>query len=189
MVEAVRGLGMWVLLSGLVGALLVFLLGVAREWWRNEQERRGLLLLLKSEIAHNAELVGLIRESGAGFAKQPDIVALKTETWRETRARAAQLLPAEIVEALDAYYSQLETLLSLRHLSLVGEKMMGRWLLAIVRGESDPDLDWSTNPFGWYLARTLEAEGRAKSSITKYLASAPRPRKGGWVRLDEGRER
>ncbi len=28
-----------ILLSGLIGALLVFLLGLLREWWRNEQER------------------------------------------------------------------------------------------------------------------------------------------------------
>jgi hypothetical protein len=167
---------MWVLLSGLIGALAVFFMGIAREWWRNEQERRGLLRLLLSEIKHNAELVSLIRESGAGFTEQPDILALKTETWQETRARAARLLPAEMLQALDDYYSRLETLLSLRHLSLIGEKMMGRWILAIARGETDDDLEWSTNPFGWYLARTLEAESQVRSSITEYLESARRPR-------------
>ena len=41
---------MSVLLSGIVGALLVFLLGLAREWWRDERERRGLLVLLLAEI-------------------------------------------------------------------------------------------------------------------------------------------
>jgi uncharacterized protein YjiS (DUF1127 family) len=30
----------------------VFLLGVVREWWRNKQERRGLLRLLLAEIEH-----------------------------------------------------------------------------------------------------------------------------------------
>jgi hypothetical protein len=34
------------LLSGFAGALIVFVLGVLREWWRNERERRGILQLL-----------------------------------------------------------------------------------------------------------------------------------------------
>ena len=53
-----------VLLFGLVGALLVFVLGALREWWRNERERRGLLRLLLAEIEHNAEVVRTIWESG-----------------------------------------------------------------------------------------------------------------------------
>jgi hypothetical protein len=55
--EAVRGVAVDVLLSGLVGALLVFVLGIVREWWRNEREWRGLLRLLLAEIKHNAEIV------------------------------------------------------------------------------------------------------------------------------------
>ena len=47
-----------VLLAGSVGALAVFVLGIIREWWRNECERRGLLVLLLAEMEHNAEVKG-----------------------------------------------------------------------------------------------------------------------------------
>jgi hypothetical protein len=49
-----------VLLSGLIGALAVFFLGWLREWSRDEQERRGLLILLLAEIEHNAEVLRTI---------------------------------------------------------------------------------------------------------------------------------
>ena len=167
---------MKVLLSGVLGALLVFLLGIFREWWRNEQERRGLLRLLLSEVRHNAELVALVRKSGDGTIKLTDIAAMKAEVWRESRARAARLLPLEMLLDLDSYYSRLETLLSLRHLTLSTEMMQGRWTLAVIEGKMDEEVQWSTSPTTWYLARTLEAEDIAQSSIKGYLEKAPRPR-------------
>ena len=51
-----------VLLSSLLGAILVFALGVAQESGRDERERRGLLLLLRAEIGHNANVVCTIAE-------------------------------------------------------------------------------------------------------------------------------
>ena len=167
---------MKVLLSGVLGALLVFLLGIFREWWRNEQERRGLLRLLSSEVRHNAELVALVRKSGDGTIRLTDIAAMKAEVWRESRARAARLLPPEMLLDLDSYYSRLETLLSLRHLTLSTEMMQGRWTLAVIEGKMDDEVQWSTSPTTWYLARTLEAEDIAQSSIKGYLEKAPRPR-------------
>jgi len=167
---------MKVLLSGVLGALLVFLLGIFREWWRNEQERRGLLRLLLSEVRHNAELVALVRKSGDGTIRLTDIAAMKAEVWRESRARAARLLPPEMLLDLDSYYSRLETLLSLRHLTLSTEMMQGRWTLAVIEGKMDDEVQWSTSPTTWYLARTLEAEDIAQSSIKGYLEKAPRPR-------------
>jgi hypothetical protein len=55
-------LAVWSLLSGLIGALVVFFLGGLREWWRNEQERRGLLILLLAEIEHNVEVIRTIED-------------------------------------------------------------------------------------------------------------------------------
>jgi hypothetical protein len=167
---------MKVLLSGVLGALLVFLLGIFREWWRNEQERRGLLRLLLSEVRHNAELVALVRKSGEETIRLTDIAAMKAEIWRESRARAARLLPPEMLLDLDSYYSRLETLLSLRRLTLSAEMMQGRWTLAVIEGKMDEEVQWSTSPTTWYLARTLEAEDIAQSSIKGYLEKAPRPR-------------
>ena len=40
----------------------------------------------------------------------------------------------------------------------------------------DDEVQWSTSPTTWYLARTLEAEDIAQSSIKGYLEKAPRPR-------------
>ena len=62
MVEDVREVAVEFLLSGLIGGLLVFILGVAREWWRDEQERRGLLTLLLAEIEHNGGVIRTVSE-------------------------------------------------------------------------------------------------------------------------------
>ena len=123
--------------------------------------------------------MGLIRESGEGRIERPDAIALRTEAWRETRARAARLLPSTLLLTLDGYYSRLEALLALQDLSLSGKKMHGRWLLAIIKDEMSDEIEWATNPSGWYLARTLEAEDEALSSIIGYLNSTNRPRM--WV--------
>src|SRR5215217_2425317 len=124
----------------------------------------------------NAELVALVRKSGDGTIKLTDIAAMKAEVWRESRARAARLLPLEMLLDLDSYYSRLETLLSLRHLTLSTEMMQGRWTLAVIEGKMDDEVQWATSPTTWYLARTLEAEDIAQSSIKGYLEKAPRPR-------------
>jgi hypothetical protein len=60
--EGVRDVSAWSLLSGVIGALLVFCLGFARELWRDERERRGILRLLLAEIEHNIEVVRTVRE-------------------------------------------------------------------------------------------------------------------------------
>ena len=77
------------LLPGLAGALLAFMLGVVREWWRNEQERRGLLRILLGEIEHNDEVVRTIArrkgEQAVDWLVTPDLQSLKVETWRDLR--------------------------------------------------------------------------------------------------------
>ncbi len=50
------------MLSGLLGALAVFILGWLREWWRNEREQRSLLLLLLAEMEHNTEVIQTVSE-------------------------------------------------------------------------------------------------------------------------------
>ena len=49
-------------LAGSLGALAVFVLGIVLEWWRNERERRGLLVLLLAEMKHNAEVIQTVSE-------------------------------------------------------------------------------------------------------------------------------
>ena len=76
-----------VLLSGLVGALLVFAIGWFRERYRDERARRGLLQLLSSEIEHNSVVAQTIRDSDRSLLSSPrDLRRMKTETWRASRA-------------------------------------------------------------------------------------------------------
>jgi len=108
-----------VLLSGLFGALLVFLLGVLREWWRNEQERRGLLILLLTEISHNGEVIRTVQDrinpdqAMEDLIGHPHFSTQKVRTWDNVQERAAALLPDDLMAALDEYYAPLETLLTL----------------------------------------------------------------------------
>ena len=52
-----------VLLSGFVGALLVFCLGWFKENQRDKRELRGYLLLLSSKISHNATALDVYRNN------------------------------------------------------------------------------------------------------------------------------
>jgi hypothetical protein len=76
-----------VLLAGALGALLVFFLGVLREWWREEQERRGLLILLLAELEHNAEVIRTIYDRMDPGQAMEDLIAhphfanQKAKTW------------------------------------------------------------------------------------------------------------
>ena len=153
----------------MIGALLVFGLGVLREWNRNTLERQGLLRLLLSEIEHNAELVDQIRDAKWGSMLSPDVTAMKTETWRAARTRVAQLLPLELLKDLDCYYSLLETMLVLLSLSRKDEEMKVRLIRGVIRGEMGEDYVNSGDPFGRYLGRTLEAQERARGRLKEFL--------------------
>lgn len=67
------------LFSGVVGALIVFVLGLLREWWREEREREGLLRLLLAEIDHNAEVVRTIREETWDLLSSRDFRLVRTD--------------------------------------------------------------------------------------------------------------
>lgn len=83
-----------VLLAGLGGALLVFLLGLFREWWR--EEREGLLWLLLAEIDHNAEVERTIGEGTWDLLSSEEFPKVSTDTWRDVEGRAAALLPDDL---------------------------------------------------------------------------------------------
>ena len=82
-----------ILIAGSLGALAVFLLGTAREWRRDERERRGLLRLLLAEIEHNAEVVRTVRERRPALIGSPDLPSMKTEVWRDSRPETARKGP------------------------------------------------------------------------------------------------
>jgi hypothetical protein len=104
----------WALVSGLFGALLVFFLGLFREAWRNNREKIGVLRLILAEIEHNAEVSRTLGETTRDLLSSPDLSrSLKTETWSDVRTQAARLLPKELRDALNDYYSPLQTLVTL----------------------------------------------------------------------------
>jgi hypothetical protein len=171
-----------VLLAGSVGALAVFVLGIVREWWRNERERRGLLILLLAELEHNTEVTHTVSERVGTDRPIEDVIGntnfatLKMRTWSAVQGRAAALLPGDLMAALDEYYSPLETLLSLVGFANMVSDSFDRTLRAEFQ-EMKPD--WSValtrNPYREQLEKLLSAKESTQTKIEEYLA---RPRWG-----------
>jgi hypothetical protein len=165
----------WALLSGFAGALLVFVLGIVREWWRNERERRGLLRLLLAEIEHNAVVVNTIAERRGqrtlDWIGHPDLPSMKAETWRDVRDKAAALFPSDLLEAVNGYYSPLETSLTLLRFPDAMSDSADRWLRGEIKQvKPEWDVAATENPYRDYLEQTLAAQDAARDRIKGYLA-------------------
>jgi hypothetical protein len=159
----------WSLLSGLIGALAVFLLGWFREWWIGERARRGLLRLLSSEIQHNAVVAETIRESGQFLISADATARMTTATWRASRGAAVSLPPA-LLEDLDDYYQPLEILLTLRKFPGVQEERMERFIRKILSEELGGEFVRSKDPWGDYERKMTEAQERTQGRIRDYLS-------------------
>jgi hypothetical protein len=166
---------MTALTAALAGALAVFALGVGREWWRNEQERRGLLRLVAAELDHNAEVLRTTTERRGDriidWVGAPDLPSLKTDTWRDVRGRVAALMPNVLTDDLNSYYSPLETLLTLLTFQDAaldsGERDLRRYI-----GEQAPDVNvaLTRNPYEQCLVDMTNAQDTARSRIDGYLS-------------------
>jgi hypothetical protein len=175
--EGVRRVSLDVLLGGALGALGVFFLGWVREWWRDEQERRGLLILLLAEIEHDAEVMRTIFDRmNAGQAMEdllghPHFANQKARTWEGVQERAAALLPDDLMAALDEYYAPLETLLTLVRFPSMASDSFDR----TVRGEiEEMKPEWSAaatrQTYREQLQKLLEAQDSTPEKIKGYLA-------------------
>jgi hypothetical protein len=186
-----------VLLSGALGALLVFVLGVVREEWRNEQERRGLLLLLRAEIEHNAEVIRTISDrmnsdqTIEALIGHPHFATQKAQTWDNVPERAAALLPDDLMAALDDYYASLETLLTLVRFPNMVSDSFDRTLRGQIQ-EARPEVSVAATrqPYQEQLQKLLDAQEGTPQNIMQYLG---RPRRGTlflrvdrWMRRQEG---
>lgn len=157
--------------------MLVFVLGAAREWWRGERERRGLLRLLLAEIYHNAEVTetisGRLRRGGtvADLIGHPDLSSLKARTWANVQIRAAALLPGDLLGTVQRYYSPLEALLTLADFTNASSDALDRVLRSQIQ-EQRPD--WTVaatrNPYQEQVEQFLEAQELAPAKIEAYLA-------------------
>jgi hypothetical protein len=102
------------LFAGLVGALAVFLLNLAkdlvRRWWLRVRERDGLLVILHAEILYNKAILGLLWQRPDLALIPKEIEPLRLEGWADTRVRLAQLLRRRAFANLAAYYIHLQRL-------------------------------------------------------------------------------
>ena len=80
----------------------------ARE--REDEERKGLWRLVDMEIYQNKYKLEMIGDSPNLGQLYDSYSQLHIETWRESKARLAQLLPPEHIEVLVKYYGLIERL-------------------------------------------------------------------------------
>jgi hypothetical protein len=160
--------------------LLVFVLGVLREWWRDEQERRGLLILLLAEIEHNAEVVRTIEDrmhrdqAMEDLIGHPNFSTQKADTWDNVQQRAAALLPGDLMAALNGYYSPLETLLTLiRFANMVSDSFDRTLREEIQKTKPEWSVSATRQPYREQLQKLLDAQENTPAKIVEYLA---RPR-------------
>lgn len=113
-VLAVLGSVLGVLSSGVLGALLVFLLTTHKdkqnEAERRDEERKALWRLVDMEIYQNKYKLEIIRDSPNLGQLYDSYSQLHIETWRESKVRLAQLLPPERIEVLVKYYGLIQRL-------------------------------------------------------------------------------
>lgn len=83
--------------------------------------------------------------------------------------RAAQLLPDDLLTALQGYYSPLETLLTLLGFAGAGKEAAERNLRHIFAEDLGEDFPRSRDLWIWYTRTTIEAQERAKDLIAEYL--------------------
>jgi hypothetical protein len=180
----VRRVSIDVLLAGALGAVLVFFLGVLREWWREEQERRGLLILLLAELEHNAEVIRTIYDRMDPGQAMEDLIAhphfanQKAKTWESVQERAAALLPDDLMAALQEYYAPLETLLTLvRFPNMVSDSVDRRLREEIQETKPHLSVAATRQPYREQLDKLLKAQDDTPPKIKGYLA---RPRWRFW---------
>jgi hypothetical protein len=112
-------IGLSELLSGAVGALSIFLLGVIRDMWRQRRERIALMTLVHLEIVHNERILNRIhvQEGQRAYDKRAALVkGLRQDAWEQNRTRLTQLEDGRIVDYLATYYTVLSTFVSLSSL-------------------------------------------------------------------------
>jgi hypothetical protein len=174
--EGVRGVSLDVLLGGALGALGVFFLGWLKEWWRDDQERRGLLILLMAELEHNAEVIRTIFDRmNPGQAMEdlighPHFANQKARTWDNVQERAAALLPDDLMAALEEYYAPLETLLTLVRFPNMASDSFDRTLRGQIQ-EMKPEgsVAATRQPYQEQLQKLLEAQDNTPPKIKEYL--------------------
>jgi hypothetical protein len=148
-----------------------FLLGIIREAWRNDREKLGVLRLILAEIRHNAEVVRTIEERGRDLIASSDFhSSMRMDTWRDVRKTAARLLPDNLRQALNDYYSPLQTLLTLLQFENHVNDRADRGLREAIKAQvPQKEVALTRNPYHEYRDSVLQAQEEAQKRIEEYL--------------------
>jgi hypothetical protein len=158
------------LVSGLVGAVLVFIFQAGIEAWRNRREKRGILRLVLAEVEHNLEVTKTIGERKPDLLGSADFLrSMKTETWLDARKDAARLCPAYLTKVLNTYYSPLQTLLTLLQFEKSADR---RFREGISKRQPQSTVSATRNPYDSYLNDVLRTQKEAQKQIEEHLKTS-----------------
>ena len=168
-------IGWWALFSGVVGALLVFVLGILRQEWRDDREGVGILRLLLAEVEYNVAVVQTLE-----YWRTADVVSIdmrllphmKAEVWRDVRVRAAQLLPKELTATLNDHYSPLDNVIAIREVQEDPKKLdLSSHVMMNALGKQ-ADLNYTGPPVLYvdYALLALETQNVARRQIEDHLS-------------------
>lgn len=111
---------LFTLLSGFVGALLVFVLGAVRDLFARRRERIALMTLIHYEVMQNEKAIQSVETERPDDLSNPSITdfmaGLHDDAWKENRDRITQLEDNRAVELLGSYYASIATLIRAAYL-------------------------------------------------------------------------
>jgi hypothetical protein len=92
--------------GGFVGAVATGLVRSYQDRKARNQERKGLLDLIGSELTYNISLIGTVK--GQGDSAAGVIHNLRTDVWESVQVRLAQLLPKDELDMILYYYANIQ---------------------------------------------------------------------------------
>ena len=156
-----------------IGALIAHLLHENADRKREERERVALLRLLLEEIKLNTTLL----ESGRREGEEEESAQIasrylsftSTETWRDTRVRATQLVSEDLLQSLVEYYSPLEALLIMLRAKGPGTDAGEMWFRSVLQKALGNE-KVAVPPAVKQARKMLKAQQKVQKKIDDYLS-------------------
>jgi hypothetical protein len=158
--------------GALIGAFTTHGLREKADRKREERERDALLRLLLEEINLNTTVIKRgVREGEEDESAQiasRELSFTTTETWRDTRVRATQLVPEDLLQSLVDYYTPLEALLIILRAKGPGTDAAEMWFRSVLQ-KAFGDESVAVSPAGRQARKMIEAQKRVRKEIADYL--------------------
>lgn len=179
---ATSGIGLSELLSGFIGALIVFGLQFLQGRLRRRRELTGLARLVHNEITHN----DLTLHDLYLYPKRAltDVtVTLRLDIWESARVRLAEMMPADNFGSLAYYYLFLQELKHIQANQALHQNPIGRVKNALEQMEiqerdaTEVALAYANlrGLLGWYwMRRQLSKDSRSTSEAEQSQEPPPR---------------